>query len=479
MMGDILNNSCSGTFNRSVTDYDRFSSLEDIDVTADGSPVLRFLISVVYSVVCAVGLVGNLLVLFFIKVRQGRKKSTINFFILNLAVTDFQFVLTLPFWAVDTALDFSWPFGDAMCKIILSVTVMNMYASVFFLTAMSITRYWSVASSLKNRTRQVSCSVKWDPKPKFQEGERVLCFHGPLLYEAKCVKVNIKDKQVKYFIHYSGWNKNWDEWVPESRVLKYVDTNLQKQKELQKANQDHYVEGKMRGVAPSKKIAAVQQKNVDLKTKKNKQKTPGAGEGTSAGEMPQPPRKKRARVDPTVESEETFINRVEVKVKIPEELKPWLVDDWDLITRQKQLFHLPAKKNVDTVLEDYANYKKSRGNSDNKEYAVNEVVAGIREYFNVMLGTQLLYKFERPQYAEILANHPDAPMSQIYGAPHLLRLFVRIGAMLAYTPLDEKSLALLLNYLQDFLKYLVKNSSTLFSASDYEVAPPEYHRKAV
>lgn len=30
-----------------------------------------------------------------------------------------------------------------------------------------------------------------------------------------------------------------------------------------------------------------------------------------------------------------------------------------------------------------------------------------------------------------------------------------------------------------FLRYLVKNSSSLFSASDYEVAPPEYHRKAV
>ncbi|XP_046889885.1 mortality factor 4-like protein 1 [Hypomesus transpacificus] len=322
---------------------------------------------------------------------------------------------------------------------------------------------------------------KQDPKPKFQEGERVLCFHGPLLYEAKCVRTNIKEKQIKYFIHYSGWNKNWDEWVPESRVLKYVDSNLQKQKELQKANQDHYVEGRMRGVAPSKKIPPPPPpKVIDVKAKKNKQKTPGAGEGTSAGgELPYPPRKKRARVDPTVESDETFINRVEVKVKIPEELKPWLVDDWDLITRQKQLYHLPAKKNVEAVLEDYASYKKSRGNSDNKEYAVNEVVAGVREYFNVMLGTQLLYKFERPQYADILANHPDSSMSQIYGAPHLLRLFVRIGAMLAYTPLDEKSLSLLLSYLQDFLKYLVKNSTTLFSSTDYEVAPPEYHRKAV
>ncbi|PRD22161.1 UNVERIFIED_CONTAM: Morf4l1 [Trichonephila clavipes] len=74
------------------------------------------------------------------------------------------------------------------------------------------------------------------PKPRFTEGEKVLCFHGPLLYEAKCLRSQLRDKHIKYFIHYSGWNKNWDEWVPDCRVLKYNDVNLQKQKELEKTH---------------------------------------------------------------------------------------------------------------------------------------------------------------------------------------------------------------------------------------------------
>lgn len=41
---------------------------------------------------------------------------------------------------------------------------------------------------------------------------------------------------------------------------------------------------------------------------------------------------------------------------------------------------------------------------------------------------------------------------------------------------------LLLHFCNDsrsVFRYLAKNSAALFSASDYEVAPPEYHRKAV
>ncbi|XP_061831294.1 relaxin-3 receptor 1-like [Nerophis lumbriciformis] len=152
--------------NRTASDL--FRQLEDVDVSADGSPLLRVLICCVYSVVCAAGLLGNLLVFFLLGARQERRTSRLDFFVLNLALTDFQFVLTLPFWAVDTARDFSWPFGDAMCKAVLSVTVMNMYASVFFLTAMSVIRYLALASALPHTCARTSyfsdrcaCAVIW------------------------------------------------------------------------------------------------------------------------------------------------------------------------------------------------------------------------------------------------------------------------------------------------------------------------------
>lgn len=125
--------------------------------SGDGAAVVRIVISVIYSLVCALGLVGNLLVLYLMKSKQVWKKSSINLFVTSLAVTDFQFVLTLPFWAVENALDFTWLFGKAMCKIVSYVTAMNMYASVFFLTAMSVARYWSLASALQGRRRPANC----------------------------------------------------------------------------------------------------------------------------------------------------------------------------------------------------------------------------------------------------------------------------------------------------------------------------------
>ncbi|XP_036070043.1 relaxin-3 receptor 1-like [Oryzias melastigma] len=122
------------------------SGLETYD---DGSPWLRILISVVYFIVATAGVLGNLLVMFLLYSTHTITIGTINFFVFNLAVAHFFFSLALPFWAVDIALDYNWPFGLVTCKAVSLLTGLNVFASCFFLTAMSLTRYCSVATALK------------------------------------------------------------------------------------------------------------------------------------------------------------------------------------------------------------------------------------------------------------------------------------------------------------------------------------------
>lgn len=55
---------------------------------------------------------------------------------------------------------------------------------------------------------------------------------------------------------------------------------------------------------------------------------------------------------------------------------------------------------------------------------------------------------------------------------------VRLGGMLSYTPLDEKSIQLLLSHFHEFLQYLQKNNAELFNLQqDYTDPSPDYHRK--
>ena len=65
--------------------------------------------------------------------------------------------------------------------------------------------------------------------------------------------------------------------------------------------------------------------------------------------------------------EEQFMTAVEVRVKLPDELKPALVDDWDLINRQRKLPIVPARVTVDSILADYIRAKTSnKNNTPNK-----------------------------------------------------------------------------------------------------------------
>ncbi len=95
------------------------------------------------------GLSGNGVVIFTVW-RAKSKRRAADVYIGNLALADLTFVITLPLWAVYTALGYHWPFGVALCKISSYVVLVNMYASVFCLTCLSFDRYLAIVHSLSS-----------------------------------------------------------------------------------------------------------------------------------------------------------------------------------------------------------------------------------------------------------------------------------------------------------------------------------------
>lgn len=54
---------------------------------------------------------------------------------------------------------------------------------------------------------------------------------------------------------------------------------------------------------------------------------------------------------------------------------------------------------------------------------------------------------------------------------------VKLGDMLSYTTLDEKSTQLLLTHFNHFLQYLQNNSASIFQLQDYKDPLPDYNKK--
>ncbi|XP_058881364.1 delta-type opioid receptor-like [Acipenser ruthenus] len=145
--GSMLFNNffCRNTTNMSVLDGNR---CDRTDILNDSAPVvIAIIITALYSIVCVVGLVGNVLVMYVI-IRYTKMKTATNIYILNLALADALATSTLPFQSVNYLMG-TWPFGAVLCKIVMSIDYYNMFTSIFTLTIMSVDRYIAVCHPVK------------------------------------------------------------------------------------------------------------------------------------------------------------------------------------------------------------------------------------------------------------------------------------------------------------------------------------------
>ncbi|XP_043939585.1 G-protein coupled receptor 182-like [Protopterus annectens] len=96
-----------------------------------------------YLIIFVVGLTGNVIVI-WVNWQLRSTKKFISLYILNMAIADLGVVLTVPIWMLEVILGYTWLWGDFMCKLTHYFYFANMYSSIFFLTCLSIDRYFSL-----------------------------------------------------------------------------------------------------------------------------------------------------------------------------------------------------------------------------------------------------------------------------------------------------------------------------------------------
>ncbi|XP_075685969.1 chemerin-like receptor 2 isoform X3 [Rhinoderma darwinii] len=196
-------------------DYDDFEEVPHNELQTHALHVASV---VIYSLAFLLGVPGNAIVIWFTGYKWKKTVSTIWFF--NLAIADLIFVLFLPLHITYVATNFHWPFGKILCKLNSFIAILNMFASVFFLTVICLDRYMTLAwpsISQRHRTLRISVIVSgfvWllatfiaSPSLYFRDTEMkrstVICFNHFHETDYSIIqKIHTSLTLVKFFIGY-------------------------------------------------------------------------------------------------------------------------------------------------------------------------------------------------------------------------------------------------------------------------------------
>ncbi|XP_073323816.1 probable G-protein coupled receptor 25 [Pagrus major] len=125
---------------------------------------------ILYYIIFFTGFLGNLFVITVVSSRGKRGGRLVDTFVVNLALADLIFVLTLPLWAISASQNGYWnfgSFGNLLCKLSSYIISVNRFSNIFFLTCMSVDRYLAVVKLMdsrylrSSRCIQITCAVVW------------------------------------------------------------------------------------------------------------------------------------------------------------------------------------------------------------------------------------------------------------------------------------------------------------------------------
>ncbi|KAJ3614952.1 hypothetical protein NHX12_018521 [Muraenolepis orangiensis] len=108
---------------------------------------------------CALGVAGNVYTLVVMRSAALRRSGSMYVYVVNLALADLLYLATIPF-VVCTYFAHDWLFGEAGCRLLLSLDLLTTHASAFVLVAMTLERYRAVARPFGARGRSSSSAAR-------------------------------------------------------------------------------------------------------------------------------------------------------------------------------------------------------------------------------------------------------------------------------------------------------------------------------
>ncbi|KAM4735443.1 opioid receptor, delta 1b [Anableps anableps] len=137
----------NATFLEDLTEPSKSNGTSGVVARNTTGLIIAVCITALYSLVCVVGLLGNVLVMYGV-IRYTKMKTATNIYIFNLALADALATSTLPFQSAKYLMS-TWPFGELLCKAVIAIDYYNMFTSIFTLTMMSVDRYIAVCHPVK------------------------------------------------------------------------------------------------------------------------------------------------------------------------------------------------------------------------------------------------------------------------------------------------------------------------------------------
>lgn len=130
------------------------------------NPLDVTILTYIHGIICAFGLIGNLLVI-VTYIFYKRTKTMTDVYLFNVAVADLIFVVALPFMIYNE--QHSWLMGSTVCKMLRSAYSINLYSGMLLLACISGDRYFAIVQArrffgARSRTliySRLICSAVW------------------------------------------------------------------------------------------------------------------------------------------------------------------------------------------------------------------------------------------------------------------------------------------------------------------------------